>query len=247
MILTFPHIRERHPKLFDLIIFAPFRVVIAYVAYGLIASAHVVVRDDAADIGMPYARWVLPVDRLFGIGETPTERLQHLFFAGHLGWLEWMSIGAYVSFFFGPLILLVYLAAFRWRLVVSALLCLAAIYFASDVFFILFPTKPPWMVLGVTRVIVLRHHGLAGIAPYPFAAFPSLHVGVSAGMAMWAWQHREHILAWLLAVQTTAIFFAVVYMGEHYVVDGLAGILLSAGVARVISSHITPLNGRRLA
>jgi membrane-associated phospholipid phosphatase len=65
----------------------------------------------------------------------------------------------------------------------------------------------------------------------PFAAMPSLHFGTSAMAARLLSQvgSAHGTLGW---AYTLTLGFGLVYLGEHYVVDLLAGIALSEGLWR---------------
>jgi membrane-associated phospholipid phosphatase len=62
----------------------------------------------------------------------------------------------------------------------------------------------------------------------PVAAMPSLHSAVPWLMAIALWKFRY--VRWLALLYAASMSFAVVYLGEHYFVDALAG-LISAGFA----------------
>jgi membrane-associated phospholipid phosphatase len=65
----------------------------------------------------------------------------------------------------------------------------------------------------------------------PLAAMPSIHVASSTMAALLLYEVGpvEGTLAWSYAV---ALAFALVYLGEHYVVDLLGGIALTGAVYR---------------
>jgi membrane-associated phospholipid phosphatase len=73
----------------------------------------------------------------------------------------------------------------------------------------------------------------------PLAAMPSLHVASSviAAMLLWEVGPVEGAIAWGYAV---ALAFALVYLGEHYVVDLLGGVALTGAVYR-FSPRAAPL------
>ena len=54
------------------------------------------------------------------------------------------------------------------------------------------------------------------------AAMPSIHLGVTFAMFLWARLHARSYQWWLLAY-TVIMGLALVYLGEHYVSDLLAG------------------------
>ena len=68
--------------------------------------------------------------------------------------------------------------------------------------------------------------------PNQYAAFPSLHAAFPALAAMYAWS-RYRWLAIGLLIWSACVWVAIVYLGEHYFVDALAG-LVYALVALVI-------------
>lgn len=239
-VFTFPTIRRKHPWLLPALIGTPARVIIAYALYSVILLPHVFVRGIADNLGMPRSqRWILGVERFEGFGETPTQRLQDLLFHGRLTWFEWIGIGSYFSFFFVPLLLVFYVAVVRPRLILSFLFCIAAAFYVADVLFFFFPTEPPWMALDVPRILLLsRADSAVSVDNNPLAAFPSLHVGVPAALAVWSWRHRVTWLTPLLVAQSVLIFFAVVYFGEHYAIDGAAGLVV-CGCAALFAAKLS--------
>jgi membrane-associated phospholipid phosphatase len=76
------------------------------------------------------------------------------------------------------------------------------------------------------------YHSLQG---NPFAAMPSLHFGTSVMAARILSQvgPRHAALAWLYA---GTLGFGLVYLGEHYVIDLLAGLALAEGIWRASRS-----------
>jgi hypothetical protein len=66
----------------------------------------------------------------------------------------------------------------------------------------------------------------------PLAAMPSLHFATSL-MAALLLAEVEPIAGALGALYTLTLGFALVYLGEHYVVDLLAGAALTLGVRRL--------------
>ena len=112
---------------------------------------------------------------------------------------------------------------------------------AGFLIYLLYPEMPPWLAaregrLGpVHRIVVdsLDHlggfgHLYGGADPEPNAAMPSLHVAVPMLVAATAASISRRPLRavgwWSLYPLT--ISFAVVYLGEHYVADAVAGLAL---------------------
>ncbi|MFI5091360.1 MAG: phosphatase PAP2 family protein, partial [Terriglobales bacterium] len=80
-------------------------------------------------------------------------------------------------------------------------------------------------------VVVIYH----AFNPNQFAAFPSLHAAFPALAAVYAWR-RYRALAIGLVVWTLAVVVAIVYLGEHYVVDALAAFVYVAVAAFIVES-----------
>jgi membrane-associated phospholipid phosphatase len=118
------------------------------------------------------------------------------------------------------------------------------------VVYVLYPMAPPWMAsdLGATGEHVDRLTGRGGsvvglhlaqlvMGPIgnPVAAMPSLHAGTAALVALFAVSRLRSPWRWLLLGYPLLMGFALVYFGEHYVIDVLAGYLLAALVHAAFS------------
>src|SRR4029078_10196205 len=81
------------------------------------------------------------------------------------------------------------------------------------------------------------YHSLQG---NPFAAMPSLHFGTSVMSARILSQvGRGHAAAgWAYAI---TLGFGLVYLGEHYVIDLIAGLALAEGIWRVAPRAERPI------
>jgi membrane-associated phospholipid phosphatase len=124
---------------------------------------------------------------------------------------------------------------------IAALLLMSFLAFITYLFW---PSAPPWYQLPeVVKINDRTVHALwdnrylvsgiyTSINPNRFAAFPSLHAAFPALAAVYAW-NRYRPLALGLIAWTLAVFFSIVYLGEHYVVDALEGFLYVA-VATVL-------------
>lgn len=106
--------------------------------------------------------------------------------------------------------------------------------------YLLFPEAPPWMAAPhVDRLVTqtLQHiaSGLgtfyADADPEPNAAMPSIHVAIPTVIACMVLRTRgwHGPLPWLAIGYAATVWFGVVYLGEHWLADGAAGVAL--GVA----------------
>jgi hypothetical protein len=123
----------------------------------------------------------------------------------------------------------------------------AAVMYGALIFYFLVPTIPPWaaandfLVLPPIDHIVRSFYNLhmpqllAAFDTNPIAAMPSLHVALPAICALLALQYLGPAGLLVLAYALT-VCVAVIYLGEHYLVDTVAGWLLAltvyAGVRR---------------
>ena len=213
---------------------------LGFVAY--VAARQYVVRFKLPVHYLPQ----LDADRLLGAGTVPTVWLEKALYHGHTGPLEVGAMIVYVSHFIVPLVLATALLVLgrnrELGLLVLSLLVAAVV---SEIVFVAFPTAPPWMAAAHGQLTGVHHIlkqtfadvGLRGIAdsigdPTKYdvtAAFPSLHVAFPAVFVLVARRARLPrpvvVLLWLNLI---AVSFAVVYLGEHYVSDVLAGAVVGA-------------------
>lgn len=69
----------------------------------------------------------------------------------------------------------------------------------------------------------------------PVAAMPSLHFGISFLIAVYGIQRLRASWRWLLVLYPAVMGLALVYFGEHYVIDLIAGAALAAVVLALCS------------
>lgn len=195
-------------------------IIEAYLAYAYLRT--LVVRA-----GISPERDVLPaIDRVLGGGATPGQRLQSWFFVGHVTPFEVFFAGIYAAWFVVPTMLTLYVIVFRWDLIGTYAPVRVSIYFLPLVIYLLMPTEPPWMTVHESRILPL----VTGVVPNdgnPVAAFPSMHVLTPATLAMWLWWKQLKVPATLFSLYTALTVFAVLYLGEHYLVDVLASLLIA--------------------
>ncbi len=114
--------------------------------------------------------------------------------------------------------------------------------------FLLFPAAPPWLaaqqgLLDVTRIRELADPATtSGLArelfdDNPVAAIPSLHAGWSLIVVLVAFRYLPRPAGWVAAGYAILVHFAVVYLGEHYVIDLILGDAVAVG-AWVVSGRV---------
>ncbi len=117
---------------------------------------------------------------------------------------------------------------------------LTLMYAGALVYFVV-PTVPPWMASAQFGVIPPVAHTAATIyntsVPTlqkaldvnPIAAMPSLHAAFPTLCCLIAIYHFRR-RAWPMVFYALLIFVAIIYLGEHYLVDVIAGVFHGAAV-----------------
>jgi len=185
---------------------------------------------------------------VFG-GAIPTLVLQRAFY--HPGVVGIQDVVAMI-FYFMHFVLPIVVGFIFWlnsrehyRRYIAALLVMSFLAFVTYLFW---PSAPPWYQLhDVVKINDQTVHSLWGYTlvspiyhsfnPNPFAAFPSLHAAYPALATVYAWS-RYRALGIGLLVWTAAVLVSIVYLGEHYVVDALAGFVYVAAAALIVESFM---------
>lgn len=175
---------------------------------------------------------------LFG-GQVPSLVLQHAFH--HPGSVAWYDVAATMFYFLHfafPLAVgyLLWITARPMFLRYSR--TLLAMSFAAFFFYLLLPVAPPWIaVSGVVKIInstLPSYTDIPGLATpatvYHFfyanqyAAMPSMHAAYPLLAALFAFR----VFGWRslpLFAYTACVWLSIVYLGEHYVVDIIGGVI----------------------
>jgi membrane-associated phospholipid phosphatase len=195
-------------------------------------------RGYADGLGAPVQfEYPIVMEKALFFGVIPTIWLQErLYSFARLGPLEASTIAVYLSYFVLPHAMAFALWKFdHQRFKVYAIAFMATLYLGLLTCAVL-PTAPPWMAgqVGDTPHVYQVLPDIAGeVTPgtyenayevagaNPVAAMPSLHAAVPFLMAIALWQYSR--LRWAGVAYAVAMLFSVVYLGEHYVVDGIAG------------------------
>jgi membrane-associated phospholipid phosphatase len=131
---------------------------------------------------------------------------------------------------------------------------MAATFDAGMAVYWLLPTAPPWWagqnghLPPVRRIMVeagtefwgrLWQRLYDSLGRNPFAAMPSLYFGTSvmAAHVLGEMGRVEAVIGWTYAA---GLGFALVYLGEHYVIDLVAGLALAETV-RVLAPRLAPV------
>jgi len=156
--------------------------------------------------------------------------------------LDYTMFLAHLSWFFLPFVFGIVVACTERKKLVEFYAWLLVLSYLSTVLFLIAPTRPPWMEDGVTRVLVERsfiHY--AELDNNEFAAFPSLHAALPLCMALFFFlrSDRKKGYGFIVLADCLWVSFAIVYLGEHWVVDVIGGWMLAGLVAFLfLSRHV---------
>jgi PAP2 superfamily len=194
---------------------------------------------------------------LFG-GTLPTLVLQHAFYRPNT--LSPQDVLA-TFFYFMHFPLPILVGFFFWlrsrdhyHRFIAALLLMA---FLSFITYLFWPSAPPWyefrpgavpdgmVVHKILNETVAKIWGANYIVsplythlnPNEFAAFPSLHAAFPILGAVYAWR-RYRWLSVALIGWSLCLVASIVYLGEHYVVDALDGLLYAAVATALVEAFM---------
>lgn len=202
--------------------------------------------------------WTMPIDFdrwLFG-GVTPTERLQDAWCGDPClrmsspRWYDVYFTSVYATHFLAGLSIAVVLWVRDRREWVKWMRRFVGLNLAGLVVYVAYPMAPPWLAseegylghvarltargwreIGLSRVDVI----LNGVGN-PVAAMPSLHAGTAILITIYGIHRLRSPWRWLLVLYSLSMCVALVYNGEHYVIDEIAGGLLAVVVLLLASA-----------
>lgn len=222
--------------------------------------------DPGAQERRTHFDYPIAADRILGLGELPTVRLQRALARVGENGAEWRALDrvlvwAHWVWFAVPHGTVVYVLLRRPERFGRAAALTYAVFDVGASFYWLIPTAPPWYAapestvaadgLAVRRMMVEygEHFWRDGWGPLysvlggnPLAAMPSLHFATSLMAALLLAEVGPVAGAFGFAY-TATLGFALVYLGEHYLVDLLAGAALTTAVRR-IGPYAAPLAER---
>ncbi|HEY5487411.1 MAG TPA: phosphatase PAP2 family protein [Candidatus Limnocylindrales bacterium] len=191
---------------------------------------------------------VISIERIIGLGGLPTTWLQGLLHAGPATSpdnLATLSVVFYFLHFPLPLAIGFLLWIHQRRVYYDYVGALIVLSMAAFVTFLFLPVAPPWWAAQhgfVTGILHLRDTGFQGLSQtfgfgnyfYSYsvysissndvAAFPSLHAAYPFLAFLFA-RRAFGRTGWLMLAYTACVWFAIVYLGEHWVVDIVGGVV----------------------
>lgn len=223
----------------------------AFTAWALqvmVFFAFILARVWADETGIAWkGHYVASWDAALFLGSNPTAVLQDI---ARAKWVDVAACWTYISFFVVPTLVAMGLwwrgKGFRDFIVASAMIHTIAL-----IVHYLVPTIPPWMASAMGIIEPIDRIFLDVMAPAApqimeagyrasandVAAMPSVHMAITtlAALAAMRLGQSAGIMGWIYAM---IMLFSITYLGEHYIVDGIAGAIV-AGVAWRYAPHVT--------
>jgi hypothetical protein len=212
------------------------RYLVDFVPFALLIVAYAELRGLAHIVSPhPYYRPQLWLERhLFG--GVPAVWLQARFWHGDMSWYDGVAAKVLNAHFVVPPIVAFALWLKRRALFYRFATSMIVLSFASAIVFLVYPSAPPWAAAkaGILHGVVklppvndVSSLGSATRAPAnPYAAIPSLHAGYAflialtiAGLFLASRIRFRRTLAGLCFLYPLLQSIAVIYTGNHYVVD----------------------------
>jgi len=215
--------------------------------------------DEAAQAQRVHIDYLIDIDCVLGLGELPTLRLQRALarvepIRGVPEWrtLDRVLVWTHWAWFMVPHGSLAYILVRQPERFPRAAAMTYAVFDLGAIVYWLAPTAPPWYAASVAgreghgeqdvrRMMVEygEHFWRDGWGPLysvfggnPLAAMPSLHFATSL-MAALLLAEAGPVAGSFGFTYTAALGFALVYLGEHYAIDLLAGVALTDAVRRL--------------
>jgi len=194
---------------------------------------------------------MMHIDRFMFFGNDPNWVLQEHFWQSRIRWWDVVAGTTYMTHFVFPMIVMAALWATSHRQWARFMKRFATLLAVGCIMFVVLPTAPPWM-LGTPKYpyqIMPELHRNAGRGFYHLgfdswstgyklalsngngvAAMPSLHASfaliVPAFFLPWI---RWRWLKALVLLFPVIMLASLVYLGEHWVIDGLVGWAITGG------------------
>jgi membrane-associated phospholipid phosphatase len=225
-------------------------------------AAYEMPHDDAEEqIRRVRVSYPARVDRVLGFGVHPTVRLQRLSRPGTINRLERVLAWCHWVWFLVPHGSVAWVMLRRPERFPAAAARMYGVFDTGAVFYWLVPTAPPWWAAArgqldtaepveVRRMMIEYGESFWGerwgplydlLGGNPLAAMPSLHFATSlmAAHLLTEVGPLAGAVGWSYAL---TLGLALVYLGEHYLVDLLAGAALTESV-RGLAPRLTPVVG----
>jgi hypothetical protein len=248
-----------------------------WIPFVAIFLAYELMRGIADDAGFPvHVTDVIAAERLISFGQLPTQILQDwLAPPSGVGPAAIFATVLYMLHFVLPIVAGLLLWIWRRSQYFDYVAAFIVLSFAGFITYLLLPVAPPWFAaragelngpdgqpvirylkpeafgaiaeaLGYADGRRLGTYVFYGINPNPVAAFPSLHAGYPF-LAFLVLRRAFGGVGWLALAYAALVWWAIVFTGDHYVIDALAGIAYASAAYFAVRRVSALLSSRRSA
>jgi membrane-associated phospholipid phosphatase len=186
--------------------------------------------------------------RWMGGGELLSARLQRALYHGdsHRFW-EYGPLSVYFSFFVVSFLVVLITASMNGQRAAQIVLAEATLFALGLITFYAIPTSPPWLtpdsalnpgsqpatrVYRISALFIGQKTYAFSADRNPNASMPSLHTGVTCLVMLALWRYGPLWRA-IGMFYVVAMGFTLLYLGEHYLIDELAGVVLALCAWRI--------------
>lgn len=236
--------------------------------------AYELMRGIADDAGFPvHITDVIAAERLIAFGHLPTQVLQDwLAPPSGVGPAAIAATVFYMLHFVLPIATGLMLWVWRRPQYYDFVAAFILLSFAGFVTYLLLPVAPPWLAaqwghlngpdgspvihylkpaafdviahaLGYPEGHMLSSYVFYGVNPNGVAAFPSLHAGYPF-LSFLVLRRAFGRIGWLALGYATLVWWAIVFTGDHYVIDVLGGIAYASAAYFATRLLVPRMTGR---
>jgi membrane-associated phospholipid phosphatase len=223
------------------------------IGYMAVFVLFVNLRPVAGNTGMPVQYdYAVVLERLAFFGTLPSAWLQrHFYVPGRVTALEMVLAITYVSYFAAPHLAAILVWWLRPALFPRIVVAIALTFLLGLLIYFLVPTAPPWLASETGRTETVHRvmpeltahvskqsysESSDAIGVNDVAAMPSLHMALTVIVGLVVARFGA-VGKWLGRLYIAMMAVALVYLGEHYVVDELAGVLLALVVWKLVFNY----------
>jgi membrane-associated phospholipid phosphatase len=206
--------------------------------------AYEMLRGFADNFFAVHIEILVTVEKALFFGYLPTKVLQDIFYtSGQIGFFDLIATLSYFLHFPLPLVVAFFLWIKDKHQYFKFVIALLVLSFSGFITFLLFPAAPPWYaseegLISITKItnLAVDHLGwswnlsyyYSRLNPNPVAAMPSLHAAYPMLVLLVLRAYKKKIF-WFFLPYPIIVWVSAVYLGEHYAIDIIAGILYAIG------------------
>lgn len=208
------------------------------------------------------------IDRVLFFGSDPNVVLQQRFWEPTVRWYDVVASSVYMTHFVVPVVAMALLWATSHRQWIRFMKRFATLLGVACAMFVILPTAPPWMVASPKYPYQLfdelhrnagrgfLHLGFSGFTNdygvqlskgNAVAAMPSLHASFALIVPLFfiRWVRQRWVRIALLSFPALMLT-SLVYLGEHWVIDGIVGWLITVATFLFWDWHERRTRGLRV-